>query len=189
MIIHQLSYKMHLTKQLPFDVCPLNLEYLIAKNKEIALTSNMMFVVFLFIMYFLYTNYSYKIKRIMNVLKRYVDLVEKMNSKNPVFDFENGDHDIYNPFKLHDYLNSITEESNSKSESDCEGGDGSNSDRDHNTHDSQIQVDSNNRRVLRSHTRKHDGEVEYIFDRDYNTNLVRNRKSKLGIHGKNWDLD
>ena len=181
---------MPVTTSLPYDVCPLNLEYIIAKNKELAVTSNMMLLAFLFIMYCLYSSYSYRLKSTMIVLKRYVDLVEKMNNRNEVFDFENGNHDIYNPYVLHEYLDTLGDES----ESDCEGGEGSESDSDHNPHDYQVQVDSNNnRRVLRSHTRKHHSEgddnsyVEYRFDRDYNK--VRNRKSNLGIQGRNWNLD
>ena len=178
---------MPVTTSLPYDVCPLNLEYIIAKNKELAVTSNMMLLAFLFIMYCLYSSYSYRLKSTMNVLKRYVDLVNKMNNRSNIFDFENGNHDIYNPYVLHEYLDTL-------SESDCEGGESSESDSDHNPHDYEIHVDSNNnRRVLRSHTRKHhadddvDRDVEYRFDRDYNK--VRNRKANLGIQGRNWDLD
>ena len=181
---------MPITTSLPYDACALNLEYIIAKNREIAVTSNMMLIAFLFIMYCLYSSYSYRLNSTMNVLKRYVDLVEKMNNRNAIFDFENEVHDIYNPYVLHEYLDTLSNES----KSDCEGGDSSDSDSHHNTHDYQVHVDSNNnRRVLRSHTRKHDengdDDVEYCFDRNYNTNMVRNRKSSLGIRGRNWNLD
>ena len=49
---------MPLTNTLPYDICSLNLEYVISKNREIALTSNMLIIAFMFILYCVYTEYE-----------------------------------------------------------------------------------------------------------------------------------
>ena len=172
---------------LPYDYCDLNLYYVISKNKELVLTSNMMIMGFLFILYCLYSNYSSRINRLMSMLNKYVELIENINDNHNMFDFVNGTHNLYDPSGMLEFYT----ESDSESKSDCESCEDSESESDQDSHENEEPVESNNRRILRSETRKR--ETEYQFDRDYSVPLVRNRKSKsastLGIRGKTWHLD
>ena len=171
---------MPLSNPLPYDVCPLNLEYVLSKYNEISVTSNMMLITFLFIVYCMYTTYANRINRLIDLLTKYVELIENINDNHNMFDFANGTHNLYDPSGMLEFY--------TESQSDCESCEDSESDSDQESHEP---VESNNRRVLRSETRKR--ETEYKFDRDYNVPLVRNRKSKsastLGIRGKTWHLD
>lgn len=178
------------TNTLPYDICPLNLEYVISKNKEIALTSNMMLLTFLGVVFLITYNCNRRETYLLKLLGQYKELLVSINKRHEIFDFEN--QSIYDPNSLIEYINSIEEygsdtesetESEAESESDCESGENRSK-----------QPEQNNRRILRSHT-KHQSptpnEVFYHFDRDYNN--VRNRKTKthsnLGIRGKTWRLE
>lgn len=172
------------TNTLPYDVCPLNLEYVISKNKEITLTSNMMLVMFFIILFFISINCSRRETYLIKLLGKYKELVEDINKRHDIFDFKY--QSIYNPSGLMEYLNSIEEkDSEAESKSDCESGDSSS-----------VEPDQSNRRILRSHTkhqRPEQSEVLYNFDRDYNYSSFTNRKEKnhsnLGIQGKTWHLE
>lgn len=173
---------MPLQNTLPYDICPLNLEYVLSKNREIALTSNMLIVGFMFILYCVYSNLSKKICRLLFTINKYVELVETMNNDQNVFDFSEPSQNIYNPVTLLEHYNSLESDAENHSEDDTqskavsEGGEDDTPEPQH--------------KPYRLRNRK---PVEYRFDRDYSVPLIRNRKTKstsnLGIRGKTWHLD
>ena len=174
---------MPLTNTLPYDICPLNLEYVLSKNKEIALTSNMLIVGFMFILYCVYSNYSYRVRTMLYTINKYIELVDRMNHDQNVFDFNEPSQNILNPVALLEHYNSLEEsdaenhsEDGTQSEAVSEGGEDDTPEPQHTPY--------------RLRNRK---PVEYRFDRDYSSPLVRNRKTKsasnLGIRGKTWHLD
>tara|TARA_B100001057_G_C22854191_1_gene952117 strand:- start:2881 stop:3402 length:522 start_codon:yes stop_codon:yes gene_type:complete len=173
---------MQIPTSLPYDNCQLNLEYIIGKNREISISSNMILLFFLFVTYSLYSAYNSRITTTVNIINKYITLISEINSSYDIFDLD--DVDITSPDNLLEYF--IENHDNEGSEASEASED---SDEDHNLI---VTLDKNNsRRVLRSDTRRQ--EVEYKFDRDYQFPLVRKRKSKstsnLGISGKNWHLD
>ena len=199
-------------QSLPYTNCPMNLEYVISKNHEMVLTSNMMLTIFVFIsysMYIFYNNYSLKqynrTKYLENVLSNYVNLVELMNSDSEVFDFD--EVNINDPYALINYYNGEYGSSEEDTEEDT-GEDTGEEQSDHSDaeEDSEPELPSTpppNKRHLRSNSQKI---VDYRFDRDYNmsfkinSNKSRSNKSKsnksqsqssntLGISGRNWHLD
>ena len=85
---------MPLSNPLPYDVCPLNLEYVLSKYKEVSVTSNMMLITFLFIVYCMYTTYANRINRLIDLLTKYVELIENINDNHNMFDFANGTHNL-----------------------------------------------------------------------------------------------
>ena len=173
---------MPLTNTLPYDICPLNLEYVLSKNREIALTSNMLIVGFMFILYCVYSNYSYRVRTMLFTINKYIELVDRMNHDQNVFDFNEPSQNILNPVALLEHYNSLESEAEDHSEDDTqseavsEGGDDD--------------TPEPHRNPYSLRNRK---PVEYRFDRDYSVPMVRNRKTKstsnLGIRGKTWHLD
>ena len=98
---------MPMPNTLPYDICSLNLEYVISKNKEIALTSNMLIIAFMFIIYCVYSNYSYKVRTMLFTINKYIELVDRMNHDQNVFDFNEPSQNILNPVALLEHYNSL----------------------------------------------------------------------------------
>jgi len=173
---------MPLTNTLPYDICPLNLEYVLSKNREIALTSNMLIVGFMFILYCVYSNYSYRVRTMLFTINKYIELVDRMNHDQNVFDFNEPSQNILNPVALLEHYNSLESDTEEHSE------DGTQSEAV--SEDGEDDTLEPHRKPYSLRNRK---PVEYRFDRDYTEPLVRNRKTKstsnLGIRGKTWHLD
>ena len=111
---------MPLLNTLPYDICPLNLEYVISKNRELSLTSNMLTIGFMFILYCVYSNYSQKVCRLLFTINKYVELIEKMNKDQNVFDFSKPSQNIYRPYDLLEYYNSLESDSEGESEGESD---------------------------------------------------------------------
>ena len=173
---------MSLVEDLPYQTCVLNLEYVLAKNKEAYVTANMIFGLATMITILLYTFYLNSEKTLINMILKCTKILAYFNSKHQFID--TATHDLCNPDLIYDvYIEHGTDtESEDESGSDTEDESGSD------TEDENliISVDGDsNRRVLRSDIKKK--EVEYIFDRDYNVPIRQNHS--LGVRGKNWKLD
>ena len=173
---------MPLTNTLPYDICPLNLEYVLSKNREIALTSNMLIVGFMFILYCVYSNYSYRVRTMLFTINKYIELVDRMNHDQNVFDFNEPSQNILNPVALLEHYNSLESDTEEHSE------DGTQSEA-----VSEGEEDDTPEPHCKPYSLRNRKPVDYRFDRDYTVPLVRNRKTKstsnLGIRGKTWHLD
>ena len=172
---------MSIPNTLPYDICSLNLEYVISKNREIALTSNMLIIAFMFIIYCVYSNYSYKVRTMLFTINKYIELVDRMNHDQNVFDFNEPSQNILNPVALLEHYNSLEDaedgsEDGTQSEAVSEGGE-----------------DDTSEPRGKPYSLRNRKPVDYRFGRDYTVPMVRNRKSKstsnLGISGKTWRLD
>ena len=173
---------MPLQNTLPYDICPLNLEYVLSKNREIALTSNMLIVGFMFILYCVYSNYSYQVKTMLYTINKYIELVDRMNHDQNVFDFNEPSQNILNPVALLEHYNSLESEAEDHSEDGTESEAVSEGGEDDTPQPHRKPYSLRNRKP-----------VEYRFDRDYSDTLPRNRNTKsssnLGIRGKTWHLE
>jgi len=180
---------MSIPNTLPYDICSLNLEYVISKNKEIALTSNMLIIAFMFILYCVYSNYSHRVRTMLFTLNKYIELVERINNDQNIFDFSEPSQNIFNPVALLEHYNSIEGVSDEESDGSEDGSeDGTQSEAA--SEGGEDDTPEPQHKPYRLRNRK---PVEYRFDRDYTVPLVRNRKTKstsnLGISGKTWRLD
>ena len=177
---------MPLTNTLPYDICPLNLEYVLSKNRELALTSNMLILGFMFILYCVYSNYSYRVRTMLFTINKYIELVDRMNHDQNVFDFNEPSQNILNPVALLEHYNSLESEAEDHSEEHSEDGTQSEA-------VSEAEEDDTSEPHRKPYSLRNRKPVEYRFDRDYTVPLVRNRKTKstsnLGIRGKTWHLD
>lgn len=181
---------MSLVEDLPYQTCVLNLEYVLAKNKEAYVTANMIFGLATMITILLYTFYLNSEKSLINMILKYTKILAYFNSKHHFID--TAKHDLCNPDLIYNvYVEDDTDtesEDESGSETEDESGSGSEDESGSETEDENliISVDGDsNRRVLRSDIKKK--EVEYIFDRDYNVPIRQNHS--LGVRGKNWKLE
>ncbi len=165
----------------------MNLDYVIAKNHEIAVTSNMMLCIFLFVTYSLYGFYNNHLNKqrilnskLSNTIMHYKELVELMNNTDEVFDFT--EMDINDPESLIEHYNE------DDTENEDEDDTASTMNEDSNEEDEEPlprppptpqprptrPTRSNSTRILRSQARK---EEEYRFDRDYNVELKSNTRN------------
>lgn len=177
------------TLSLPFNICQMNLDYVIAKNHEIAVTSNMMLCIFLFVVYSLYGFYNNHLNRqrilnseLANTIMHYKELVELMNNTDEVFDFT--EMDINDPESLIEHYNE--NEDDTENENEDEDDTASTMNEDSNEEEELPRppptpqprptrpTRSNSNRILRSQSRK---EEEYKFDRDYNVELKSNTRN------------
>lgn len=172
---------------LPYDFCPLNLDYLISKNQEAYATMNMLIVVSFIVNIILYSLFSQASKTYMRINRKYAEIVLQLNDDYEIFDADKVD--VLNPFALYTYYMTIVRDPDTESES--ESPEESDSDTPENII---ITVrGDNDRRVLRSDVRRQRRSStpepeEYHFDRDYRTTLKKN-KTNLGIRGKHWKLE
>ena len=171
---------------LPYDFCPLNLDYLISKNQEAYATMNMLILVSFVVNVILYSLFSHASKCYMRINRKYVETILQINDDHDIFDVDKVD--VLNPFALYTYYMTIVRDP------DTESGSESGSESPENII---ITVSGdNNRRVLRSDVRRKRRSStppppppeEYGFDRDYRTPLKAN-KTNLGIRGKHWKLE
>ena len=181
------------TLSLPFNICQMNLDYVIAKNHEIAVTSNMMLCIFLFVVYSMYGFYNNHLNnqrtlnsKLSNTIMHYKELVELMNNTDEVFDFT--EMDINDPESLIEHYNDNEDEDDTENENEDEDDTASTMNEESNEEDEEPlprppptpqprptrPTRSNSSRVLRSQSRK---EEEYRFDRDYNVELKSNSRN------------
>jgi hypothetical protein len=188
------------TLSLPFNICQMNLDYVIAKNHEIAVTSNMMLCIFLFVTYSLYGFYNNHLNKLRikkseltTTIMYYKELVELMNNTDEVFDFI--EMDINDPETLIEHYNDNVNVNVNVNVNDDETASTMNEDSNEETEDSNEETEDSNEeeeepiprppptphprptrpnRILRSQSRK---EEEYRFDRDYNVELKSNTRN------------
>ena len=172
---------------LPYDFCPLNVDYLISKNQEAYATMNMLILVSFVINVILYSLFSQASKCYMRINRKYAETIMQINGDYNIFDADKVD--VLNPFALYTYYMTIVRDPDTESESASE------SDSDSDSPENIIITVSgdNNRRVLRSDVRRQRRSStpppeEYGFDRDYRAPLKAN-KTNLGIRGKHWKLE
>ena len=107
------SYEM-----LPYDFCPLNLEYVISKNQEAYATMNMIILVSCIINIILYSLFSHASKCYMRINKQYVETILQINDDYEIFDADKVD--VLNPFALYTYYMTIVRDPDTESESESE---------------------------------------------------------------------
>lgn len=179
---------------LPYDFCPLNLDYLISKNQEAYATMNMLIVVSFIVNIILYSLFSHTSKTYMRINRKYAETVLQLNDDYDIFDADKVD--VLNPFALYTYYMTIVRDPDTESESESESESASESDSDTPENIIITVRGDNTRRVLRSDVRRQRRTStpppaepeEYDFDRDYRTPLKKN-KTNLGIRGKHWKLE
>lgn len=176
---------------LPYDFCPLNLDYLISKNQEAYATMNMLILVSFIVNIILYSLFSHASKCYMRINRQYVETILQINDDHEIFDADKVD--VLNPFALHTYYMTIVRDPDTESGSGSESETASESDSDSPENIIITVSGDNNRRVLRSDVRRqHRSSTpppeEYSFDRDYRTPLKAN-KTNLGIRGRHWKLE